>query len=73
MDVGQCNDAYSAIQIALALANAFDVDVNQLPLSMILSWYEQKAVSILLTLYLPRYSKHPPRANNACLYLAQCV
>lgn len=50
MDVGQCNDAYSAIQIALALANAFEVDVNQLPLSMILSWYEQKAVSILLTL-----------------------
>ncbi|GAB1538010.1 hydroxylamine reductase [Scytonema sp. NUACC21] len=50
MDVGQCNDAYSAIQIALALANAFNVDVNQLPLSMILSWYEQKAVAILLTL-----------------------
>ncbi len=50
MDVGQCNDAYSAIQIALALANAFDVGVNQLPLSMILSWYEQKAVAILLTL-----------------------
>lgn len=50
MDVGQCNDAYSAIQIALALANAFDVEVNELPLSMILSWYEQKAVAILLTL-----------------------
>ncbi len=50
MDVGQCNDAYSAIQIALALANAFDVGVNELPLSMILSWYEQKAVAILLTL-----------------------
>ncbi|USR89363.1 hydroxylamine reductase [Phormidium yuhuli AB48] len=50
MDVGQCNDAYSAIQIALALADAFDTDVNQLPLSMVLSWYEQKAVSILLTL-----------------------
>ncbi len=50
MDVGQCNDAYSAIQIALALANAFNVGVNQLPLSMILSWYEQKAVAILLTL-----------------------
>lgn len=50
MDVGQCNDAYSAIQIALALANAFNVEVNQLPLSMILSWYEQKAVAILLTL-----------------------
>lgn len=51
LDVGQCNDAYSAIQIALALANAFNVDVNQLPLSMILSWYEQKAVAILLSLF----------------------
>lgn len=50
MDVGQCNDAYSAIQIAIALANAFEMDVNELPLSMILSWYEQKAVAILLTL-----------------------
>ena len=50
MDIGQCNDAYSAIQIALALANVFDCDVNELPLSMILSWYEQKAVCILLTL-----------------------
>jgi hydroxylamine reductase len=50
LDVGQCNDAYSAIQIALALAEAFDCDVNELPLSMVLSWYEQKAVAILLTL-----------------------
>ncbi len=50
MDVGQCNDAYSAIQIALALANAFGCGVNDLPLSMVLSWYEQKAVCILLTL-----------------------
>ena len=50
MDVGQCNDAYSAIKIALGLANAFQVDVNELPLSMILSWYEQKAVAVLLTL-----------------------
>lgn len=50
LDIGQCNDAYSAIQIAIALANAFEVDVNQLPLSMILSWYEQKAVAVLLTL-----------------------
>ena len=50
LDIGQCNDAYSAIQIALALANAFDTDVNSLPLSLILSWYEQKAVVILLTL-----------------------
>ncbi len=50
LDVGQCNDAYSAVQIALALADAFDCGVNDLPLSMILSWYEQKAVAILLTL-----------------------
>lgn len=50
MDVGQCNDAYSAIQIAVALANAFDTDVNGLPLSFIISWFEQKAVCILLTL-----------------------
>ncbi|MDJ0510868.1 MAG: hydroxylamine reductase [Crocosphaera sp.] len=50
MDVGQCNDAYSAIKIALGLANAFNVTVNELPLSMILSWYEQKAVAVLLTL-----------------------
>ncbi|MCX8038467.1 MAG: hydroxylamine reductase [Candidatus Sumerlaeia bacterium] len=50
LDVGQCNDAYSAIQIAVALAGAFNTDVNHLPLSLILSWYEQKAVAILLTL-----------------------
>ena len=50
MDMGQCNDAYSAIKVALALAEAFSCDVNQLPLSLILSWYEQKAVCILLTL-----------------------
>jgi len=50
LDVGQCNDAYSAIKIAVALADAFGVGVNDLPLSMILSWYEQKACAILLTL-----------------------
>ena len=50
MDMGQCNDAYSAIKVALALADAFKCEVNELPLSMILSWYEQKAVCILLTL-----------------------
>jgi hydroxylamine reductase len=50
LDVGQCNDAYSAIQIALALAKAFDCGVNELPLSLIISWYEQKAAAILLTL-----------------------
>ncbi len=50
LDIGQCNDAYSAIQIAAALAEAFETDVNGLPLSIVLSWYEQKAVCILLTL-----------------------
>ena len=50
MDMGQCNDAYSAIRVALALADAFECSVNDLPLSMVLSWYEQKAVCILLTL-----------------------
>jgi hydroxylamine reductase len=51
LDIGQCNDAYSAIQIAVALAGAFECGVNDLPLSMVLSWYEQKAVVILLTLF----------------------
>jgi hydroxylamine reductase len=50
LDMGQCNDAYSAIQVALALADAFQVGVNDLPLSLVLSWYEQKAAAILLTL-----------------------
>ena len=50
LDIGQCNDAYSAIEIAIALAGAFECGVNELPLSMVLSWYEQKAVCILLTL-----------------------
>ncbi|WP_343216935.1 hydroxylamine reductase [Kistimonas asteriae] len=50
LDVGQCNDAYSAIQLALALAEAFDCGVNDLPLSLVLSWFEQKAIAILLTL-----------------------
>ena len=50
LDMGQCNDAYSAIKVALALAEAFGCSVNELPLSLVLSWYEQKAVCILLTL-----------------------
>lgn len=48
--MGQCNDAYGAIQVALALAEAFECNVNELPLTLVLSWYEQKAVCILLTL-----------------------
>ena len=50
MDMGQCNDAYSAIRVALALAEAFGCSVNDLPLTLVLSWYEQKAVCILLSL-----------------------
>jgi hydroxylamine reductase len=50
LDMGQCNDAYSAIQVAVALADAFRCEVNELPLTLVLSWYEQKAVCILLTL-----------------------
>ena len=50
LDMGQCNDSYSAIQVAVALANAFETDVNSLPLSLIVSWYEQKAVAVLLAL-----------------------
>ena len=50
LDMGQCNDAYSALKVALALADAFGCTVNDLPLSLVLSWYEQKAVCILLTL-----------------------
>lgn len=50
LDMGQCNDAYSAVQVALALGKAFDCGVNDLPLSLVLSWYEQKAIAVLLTL-----------------------
>ncbi len=50
MDMGQCNDAFSAIKVAVALADAFGCGVNDLPLTLVLFWYEQKAVSILLTL-----------------------
>ncbi|MDD5708503.1 MAG: hydroxylamine reductase, partial [Kiritimatiellae bacterium] len=50
LDMGQCNDAYSAITVAVELAKAFNCGVNDLPLSLVLSWYEQKAVCILLTL-----------------------
>ncbi|MDC5849949.1 hydroxylamine reductase [Vibrio europaeus] len=51
LDVGQCNDAYSAIQLALALSKEFDCDINELPLTLVLSWFEQKAIVILLTLF----------------------
>ncbi|XP_037929854.1 hydroxylamine reductase-like [Teleopsis dalmanni] len=50
LDIGQCNDAYSAIQLAIALSEVFECDINQLPLTLVLSWFEQKAIVILLTL-----------------------
>jgi hydroxylamine reductase len=50
MDMGQCNDAYSAVQVTLALAKALECGVNDLPLSLVLSWYEQKAIAVVLTL-----------------------
>ena len=50
MDMGQCNDAFSAIKVAVALSEAFECGINELPLTLVLSWYEQKAVCILLTL-----------------------
>ena len=50
LDMGQCNDAYGAVQVALALSKAFDVGVNDLPLEIVLSWFEQKAVAVLLSL-----------------------
>jgi len=50
LDIGQCNDAYSAIQLALALKDIFECDLNDLPLSIVLSWFEQKAIVVLLTL-----------------------
>ena len=50
LDMGQCNDAYSAIKVVAALAEVFECGINDLPLTLVLSWYEQKAVCILLTL-----------------------
>lgn len=50
MDMGQCNDAYGAISVAVALASAFKCSVNELPLTLVISWFEQKAVAVLLTL-----------------------
>ena len=68
LDMGQCNDAYSAVQVASALSNAFNVPVNDLPLSLIISWYEQKAVCVLLTLLHLGHQEHPPGAVAAGLH-----
>ncbi len=72
LDVGQCNDAYSAVRIATALADAFDTDVNSLPLSMILSWYEQKAVAVLLAL-LSLGIKNIYLTDFAGVFKSQCI
>ncbi len=73
LDAGQCNDAYSAVQIAEALANAFNVDVNELPLSLIISWYEQKAVCILLALLHLGIKGHSTRPVTPGFFNTQCV
>ena len=71
LDIGQCNDAYSAIQIAVALAGAFNCGVNDLPLSLVLSWYEQKAVAVLALAAAPGHQEHPPGSQPAGLRHAQ--
>lgn len=72
LDVGQCNDAYSAVRIATALADAFDTDVNSLPLSMILSWYEQKAVAVLLALLSLRHQKYLFGTDPSGVFKPEC-
>ena len=71
LDVGQCNDAYSAVQIAVALAGAFNCGVNDLPLSMILSWYETKGLCHFADPFVPRHKGHPPRPEPAGVCIAQ--
>ena len=73
LDMGQCNDAYSAIKIASALAEAFKTDVNSLPLSFMVSWFEQKAVAVLLTLLQSGYTQYPSGANAAGFCDPQCA
>ena len=70
--MGQCNDAYSAIKVAIALAEAFGCEVNELPLSMILSWYEQKAVAILLTLLALGIKKYLPGSDASGVCVTEC-
>ncbi|MEZ4489714.1 MAG: hypothetical protein R3F51_19170 [Cyanobacteriota/Melainabacteria group bacterium] len=67
LDLGQCNDSYSAIKIATALAAAFEVEVNDLPLSLIISWFEQKASSGASHPALSRSERHPSGTDPACL------
>ena len=83
MDMGQCNDAYSAIKVAVALSEAFNCSINELPLTLVLSWYEQKAVCILLTLLslgikniyigpsLPAFIS--PNTKRTSIHLVSCI
>jgi len=71
MDTGQCNDCYGAIKIALALADAFKCSVNDLPLSLFVSWYEQRQFAILLTLLYLRRQKHKAWPDNAGVFKSE--
>ena len=73
MDMGQCNDAYGAIKVAIALAEAFECDVNELPLSMVLSWYEQKGRIYFTYTSLSRNQEHSPRTNITSIYFVKCA
>ena len=73
LDMGQCNDAYGAIRVALALSEAFACDVNELPLTLVLSWYEQKAVCILLTLLHLGIKKYLSWSYTSCLCISKCI
>lgn len=73
MDIGQCNDAYSAIKIAVALAEAFDCSVNELPLSMILSWYEQKSRKYSADTIAPGYQKYQIGSDITGICLCECI
>lgn len=68
LDMGQCNDSFSAVKVALALADAFECGLNDLPLSLVLSWFEQKAVCVLLALLHLGVGTHPHRAEAAGLH-----
>ena len=73
MDMGQCNDAYGAIKVAVALAEAFGCGVNELPLSMVLSWYEQKAVCILAYPAASWNQEHPPWPDPVGIPFPKCT
>ena len=72
IDMGQCNDAYSAIKVAMALSEVFECSISDLPLTLVLSWYEQKAVCILLTLLSLGIKKYVPWTYYAGLSFRRC-